>query len=106
MASPKLILNAMGEISLVPRSPLRAACDHVVDRLAPGRQGPRPAPADVRTRGVGSSDRFARGHPTVGGRSQPIRISEYLEDARVVKMTDSPVLDSNYRAVGSCLKDC
>jgi len=43
--------------------------------------------------------------PTVGGRSQPIGISEYAEDPHVVRMTESPVLDSNYPVVGIWAKD-
>jgi hypothetical protein len=43
--------------------------------------------------------------PIVGGRSQPITISEYMEDDHVVKITDSPVLESNYPVVGIYLKD-
>lgn len=43
--------------------------------------------------------------PTIGGRSQPITISEHAEDVHVVKITDSPVLDSNYPVVGIYPKD-
>jgi hypothetical protein len=43
--------------------------------------------------------------PTVGGRSQPVRISEYEEDEHVVRMTSTPVLNSNYPVVGIYLKD-
>lgn len=43
--------------------------------------------------------------PSIGGRSQPIRISGYVEDEHVVKAVDSPVLDSNYPVVGIELKD-
>jgi len=38
--------------------------------------------------------------PTIGGRSQPIRISGYIEDPHEVRITDSPVLDSKYAVVG------
>ena len=43
--------------------------------------------------------------PLVGGRSKPITISEYIEDPHEVRITDSPVLDSNYPVVGIRVED-
>lgn len=43
--------------------------------------------------------------PIIGGRSQPIRISGYIEDPHEVRITDSPVLDSKYAVVGIDPKD-
>jgi hypothetical protein len=43
--------------------------------------------------------------PTIGGRSQPIRISGYVEDEHVVTAVDSPVLDSRHPVVGIHPKD-
>lgn len=38
--------------------------------------------------------------PSIGGRSQPIRISGYVEDDHVVKAVDSPALESRDPVVG------
>ena len=43
--------------------------------------------------------------PTVGGRSQPVRITETYAPDPVVKVDDSPVLDSSYAVVGILPKD-
>lgn len=43
--------------------------------------------------------------PLVGGRSQPIRITEFAEDPHVVRIIDSPVLDSKNPVVGILPKD-
>lgn len=43
--------------------------------------------------------------PTIGGRSQPIRISGFIEDPHEVRITDSPVLDSRDAVVGILPKD-